>query len=95
MTETTPFQEPLAAETEQALKAKHAHQKTEKKARSGAKSQQARYEATKRLIAEHHDEFVTYYNEAAERLGLRTRAVSREAKIEKLKAQLAELEGDE
>lgn len=53
---------------------------------------QARYAAIKRLIESNQDEFNAMYVEEAEKRGVRTRESAKQAKIEKLKAELATLE---
>lgn len=63
--------------------------KTSQAARNGA---QARTAAVRRLIETHREEFSKMYREEAEKRGVRTRVASRQAKIEKLKAELAALE---
>lgn len=61
--------------------------------RKSAPMSDARYTATQRLIEENREEFEMYYREEAEKRGLKTKQMRREERVEKLKKELAELEG--
>jgi len=61
-----------------------------KKTPAGA---QARYAAIKRLIKAHKDEFDMLYTQEAEKLGVKTRASTKAARIAAMEAKLKELKG--